>query len=457
MTSAPEPGGEIAGYRIQSVLGEGVTGTVYLAESPKGAVCALKVLSPRHVVDPTFATRFKREAEYAESLDHPHILDLYEAGQAPDGTLFFAMEYVDGTDLRRLLEREGTLEPPLAVTILGQIADALDCAHAKGLVHRDVKPGNIIVAEDPAGPHAYLTDFGLSKNPSEDSMALTQQGQMIGTMPYTAPEEILAQERDHRVDVYSLGCVLYEALVGEPPFVRERDIDVLYAHIGDPRPSATAARPGLPAGIDEVIAKAMAISPGERYSTCAEFIAAARALLPEGSQEVITAVESPTAAADTEPSMEPPSGLRLVVTSEVGHGHELVVEDEALLGRLTTFEGALATDQEISRRHARVYRAESGGGFLVEDQQSANGTFVNGVRIGEPHMLQNGDEVRIGATVLVANLGTAMNGAAAPQRARRLSLRMEVDLESGELTVAMDNGASARIVRDGDSWRVEQA
>ena len=126
------------------------------------------------------------------------------------------------------------------MTILAQVADALDCAHAKGLVHRDVKPGNIIVAETPDGPHAYLTDFGLAKNPTEDSVALTAQGQLIGTMPYTAPEEILAQPRDHRVDVYSLACVLYEALVGVPPFVREREIDLLYAHIGDPRPSARA-------------------------------------------------------------------------------------------------------------------------------------------------------------------------------------------------------------------------
>ena len=108
------------------------------------------------------------------------------------------------------------------MTILAQVADALDCAHAKGLVHRDVKPGNIIVAETPEDPHAYLTDFGLAKNPTEDSVALTAQGQLIGTMPYTAPEEILAQPRDHRVDVYSLACVLYEALVGVPPFVRER-------------------------------------------------------------------------------------------------------------------------------------------------------------------------------------------------------------------------------------------
>src|SRR5205085_3158415 len=138
-----------------------------------------------------------------------------------------------------------------ALAILGPIGDALDSAHANGLVHRDVKPGNVIVAEDAGGPHAYLTDFGLSKNPETDSIALTRMGQLIGTLAYTAPEEILATEpRGQLVDVYSLGCVLYEALAGVPPFVRERDIDVLYAHVGDPRPKATAARRDLPSRLD---------------------------------------------------------------------------------------------------------------------------------------------------------------------------------------------------------------
>ena len=366
------------------------------------------------------------------------------------------MQYVEGPDLRALLEREGPLDLGVAVTILAQIADALDCAHAKGLVHRDVKPGNIIVAETPDGPHAYLTDFGLAKNPTEDSVALTAQGQLIGTMPYTAPEEILAQPRDHRVDVYSLACVLYEALVGVPPFVREREIDLLYAHIGDPRPSASATRPELPAGIDEVIAKGMSIAPEERYASCTELITAARGLVP--TQAAVDAPAAVDVTVDTTPSETAgvPAALRLVVSSGFGVGQELLVEDEVVLGRVETLDGALAPDHEISRRHARVYRADDG--FLVEDQQSANGTFVNGERIDEPRLLRTGDELRIGTTVFVATVSPAIDAApVAQETGNRLALRVEVDLDGGALTVAIEGGASARIVRDGDGWRVETA
>ncbi len=450
MSSAPAPGDEIAGYRIESVIGEGGTGTVYLAERPQGGSCALKVLSERLSEDPTFAARFKREAEYAEALAHPHIVDLYDAGQTPEGTLFFAMQYVEGPDLRVLLEREGPLDLGRALTILGQIGDALDSAHATGLVHRDVKPGNIIVAE---GPHAYITGFGLAKNPTEDSVALTVQGQLIGTMPYTAPEEILAAgSRDHRVDIYSLACVLYEAVVGVPPFVREREIDLLYAHIGDPRPSATAARPELPEAIDDVIAKGMAIEPEERYATCTELIAAARAHVPTQA----AAVTPPPPPEPPSETAGAPAQLRLVVSAGFGVGQELLVEDELVLGRLDTLGGALEPDHEISRRHARVYRA--GDGFLVEDQESANGTFVNEERIDGPRLLHTGDHLRIGTTVLVATVSADMNGAPAAPPApagKRLVLRLEVDLEGGELTVAIEGGARARIVPDGDGWRVE--
>ena len=243
----PGPDAQLAGYRIQSVLGEGGMATVYLAERPQGGLCALKVLSTRRGQDLGYAARFKREAQYAEALNHPHILELYEAGEAPDGKLYLAMQYVPGADLAAVLARDGAMELARALALLGQVGDALDCAHAKGLIHRDVKPGNIIVATDGgSAPYAYLTDFGLSKNPDQDSIALTKQGQFVGTTAYTPPEEILAQERDHRIDVYSLGCVLFEALVGEPPFVRDQELDVMYAHIGDPRPRVSDRRPGLP-------------------------------------------------------------------------------------------------------------------------------------------------------------------------------------------------------------------
>jgi serine/threonine-protein kinase len=482
MGGAPGPGGELAGYRIQSVLGKGGMGIVYLAERPQGGLCALKVLSSQLGVDPSFAARFKREAEYADALDHSHILELYEAGETSGGTLFFAMQYVSGADLGVLLARDGVLDLALALSIMGQVGDALDCAHAKGLIHRDVKPGNIIVAIDRVGgPYAYLSDFGLSKNPSEDSVALTRQGQFIGTAAYTAPEEILAQPRDHLLDVYSLGCVLYEALVGVPPFLRDRDLDVLYAHIGDPRPNVTDHRADLPPEIDAVIAKAMAISPADRFSSCAEFIAAACALLPEGAvpaaEEAAATgtapVESPAPAASasviapaTDLAAARSEALRLVVRAGFGLGRDLIVDDELAVGRLTTLGGALASDLGISRRHARVLRAADGG-------------FVNGERIVGPHPLRPGDELGIGSTVFVVTTSEPAApgpGASDPvaqerdarapipdlvaepspsQTAKRLVVRLELDFEAGELVVRIENGASARIVREGDGWRVQ--
>jgi predicted Ser/Thr protein kinase len=488
VTATLAPGAEIRGYRVESVLGEGGMGTVYLARSPQGSLCALKVLS-RDLLDqdPSFGTRFKREAEYAEALDHPNLLELYESGETSDGTPFLAMQYVEGLDLGMLLRRDGVLSLAQALSILGQVADALDCAHASGLIHRDVKPANIIVANDRGGPHAYLTDFGLSKNPTKDSVALTRMGQMVGTLPYTPPEEILDEESDHRVDVYALGCVLYETLVGAPPFVRERDIDVMYAHIGDPRPSAAAARPDLPAGIDEVIAKAMAISAAERYSTCAEVIAAARALLP-GDEPAPVAPEAasdrPAVAAEPAdlevladrpvPGPSHPGTLRLVVRPEPAVGNALLVENEIVLGRLTTLDGALASDRKISRRHARISRADDGS-FLVEDQHSKNGTFVNGTRLDGPHALHAGDELTIGSTVFIveppdrdieSGVPTPADGSSVPLApevvvhapntgaAARLALRVELDSDAGELTVEIENGPGIRIVRESDGWHV---
>jgi predicted Ser/Thr protein kinase len=470
VSSIASIGTEIAGYRVESILGQGGMGTVYLARTPTGGVCALKVLSQELVGgDSAFATRFEREVRYAEALNHPNVLEIYESGEAPDGSLFFAMQYVDGPDLGALLRRGGPLGLPQALTIVAQVGDALDAAHAVGLIHRDVNPGNIIVANDPSGPHAYLTDFGLSKHTGKDSIALTRAGQMVGTLPYTAPEEILAGERDHRVDVYSLGCVLYEALTGAPPFVRERDIDVLYAHLGDPRPSASEARPDLPPGIDEVMATAMAVSPSDRYASCGAFIAAAQALVGDAGEALPPVAAAPAAAADRVPAPEeppardggaPPGTLRLVAQSGFCSGRELLVDDELLLGRLTIFDGALAPDHSISRRHARILR--TGDGFAIQDEHSRNGTFVNGERIEGPHVLRTGDEVQLGATSFVAEVPKmpvdavpAADAVVAAPGASKLALRLELDAEAAELTISFENGPTARIVREGEGWRVE--
>src|SRR5436190_14504635 len=174
---------------------------------------ALKVITPQYASDEEFRERFKRESRLAASIEHPNVIPIYEAGES-DGVLFLSMRYVDGTDLKSVLEREGTLEPRRAARIVAQVAEALDAAHAAGLVHRDIKPANILMA---SGDHVYLTDFGLTKRASSES-ALTKTGQMVGTVDYVAPEQVEGGRVDARTDVYSLGCVLYHLLTGRVPY-----------------------------------------------------------------------------------------------------------------------------------------------------------------------------------------------------------------------------------------------
>jgi streptogramin lyase/predicted Ser/Thr protein kinase len=274
-------GSTIAGYRIERLLGHGGMGRVYLAEDTRlGRKVALKLLDPELADDQRFRDRFTRESRLAASLDHPNVVPIYEAGEA-DEVLFIAMRYVEGTDLGRLIEAEGPLPPDRAAAIVSQVASALDAAHRRGLVHRDVKPGNVLVGED---DHAYLTDFGLIKRREADT-GLTKSGQFMGSVDYAAPEQIMGQDVDGRADVYSLGCVLYECLTGDPPYPQDSEVAVLYAHLKDPFPSVTAKRPDLPPALDAVVAKAMAKRPEDRFATAGELAAAARAELGSGTGE----------------------------------------------------------------------------------------------------------------------------------------------------------------------------
>ncbi|MDP9342090.1 MAG: protein kinase [Actinomycetota bacterium] len=267
-------GTTVAGYRIESVVGRGGMGVVYLAEQVAlGRKVALKVLAPDLAGDPRFRDRFLRESRVAASLEDPNILPVHEAGES-EGALFIAMRYVRGTDLRRLIDSEGPLAPERTVSILSQVASALDAAHAEGLIHRDVKPANVLLV--PGTPDkVYLADFGLTKRATSDS-GVTGTGQFVGTLDYAAPEQFTGDPLTPATDVYSLGCLLYECLVGEPPFPRDREAAVLHAHLNEPPPKPTEKRPGLPAAIDAVVAKAMAKKPGERYPLAGELARAAR-------------------------------------------------------------------------------------------------------------------------------------------------------------------------------------
>src|SRR5437762_3162090 len=225
--------------------------SVYLAEHLRlQRKVALKLIALELAHDERFRERFLRESLLAASLDHPNVVPVYDADES-DGVLYIAMRYVEGTDLRELLRRHRPLPPARAVAVVGQAAAGLDAAHRRGLVHRDVKPGNILIGED---DHAYVSDFGLTKQASSQS-GLTATGQLVGTVDYVAPEQIQGQPVDGRTDVYSLTCVLYEALSGEKPFEKDTEVATIWAHIQDPPPAPSAARPDLPKGLDAVIAR----------------------------------------------------------------------------------------------------------------------------------------------------------------------------------------------------------
>jgi serine/threonine-protein kinase len=272
-------------------------GIVYRAtQIALGRPVALKLINRELASDVLFRERFKREWLLAAAIDHPNVVPLYEAGEA-DGLLFLAMRYVEGVDLRGLLTRE-KLTPERAVAIIGQVGAALDAAHRRGLVHRDVKPANILIADEGGEEHAYLTDFGLTKRASSSSQ-LTKTGMFVGTLDYVAPEQIRGEASDGRADVYALGCVLYHALTGVLPFARPSDVATMHAHLNDPAPKVTEAIPGAPAGLDAVIARALAKDPAERYQTAGEMARSAREALagamPEGPRTPAggTATEEP--------------------------------------------------------------------------------------------------------------------------------------------------------------------
>ncbi|HEX6675038.1 MAG TPA: serine/threonine-protein kinase [Actinomycetes bacterium] len=279
--SDPRIGTQLLGYRIEELVGRGGMGVVYRAEHlGLGRKVALKLLSPELAETQGYRQRFMRESRMAARLEHPNILPVYEAGEA-EGLLYIAMRYVQGSDLAKVLEREGRLQPQRAIDLLDQVARAVDAAHRGGLVHRDVKPANILIAPE-LGPgsteHCYLCDFGLLKH-FDSSDDLTSTGQFVGTIPYVAPEQIEGQALDGRVDVYALGCVLFQCLTGSVPYDRDSDVAIIYAHLQDPPPSAVRLRPELPPEFDELVARALAKAPEDRFATAAELVAAARTAL----------------------------------------------------------------------------------------------------------------------------------------------------------------------------------
>ena len=309
MTGAAIPvGTTIAGYRIDASVGRGGMGSVFRATQLKlGRPVALKLIVPELAEDAGYRERFRREATLAASLDHPNVVPVYEADEA-DGCLYMSMRFVDGEDLATLVARDCPLDVGLAVRLAAQVASALDAAHERGLVHRDVKPRNVLVSGKPGEEHAYLTDFGVAKDIAHGS-DLTRTGQVVGTLAYAAPEQLRGAAVDGRADIYALGCMLYESLTGLPPFARDSDSATVAAQLLDPPPSVRASRPDVTVELDEVVERAMAKSPDARYSSAADFGRAALAAL-DGRRVADSDAELATRAVAVPLAISPPARTR---------------------------------------------------------------------------------------------------------------------------------------------------
>ena len=300
MPTEPTVGSIFAGHRIEAVAGRGGMGVVFRAtdlalERP----VALKLIAANAAQDPVFRTRFEHECRAAAAIDHPHAVEVFHAGEV-DGVLFVTMRYVEGTDLGALLAEGKPLAPERAVAIVAQVAGALDAAHAHGLVHRDVKPTNVLIAYRDGSEHAFLTDFGLTKR-LEAEEGLTRPGFAMGTADYMAPEQARGDTVDGRADVYALACVLYKSLTGTAPFVRESDLEKMLAHLRDAPPSLLETRPDLPPALDEALQQALAKDRDDRPESAGAF-----------AQTVLAAL------GDGEPAEPParPGALRVVVAED---------------------------------------------------------------------------------------------------------------------------------------------
>jgi predicted ATPase len=384
---APAAGSRIAGYRLEEEIGAGGMAVVFRAADERlGRLVALKILTPWLAADDAFRRRFLRESRAAAAVDDPHIIPVYEAGEA-DGVLFIAMRHVSGGSVRDLLQREGPLPAARVAAIISPLASALDAAHAAGLVHRDVKPANMLVDTRPGRPdHVYLSDFGLAKGRSS-SARLTRTGVNLGTVAYMAPEQIEGREVDGRTDQYALACAAFELLAGVVPFDREQDMAVIYAHLSTPPPSLASLRPGLAPAADDVLAGGMAKAPADRYRSCGEFAEALRrafglpgyehgpgAIPAEAARAGAPGVPVPgadlTRPASGGDSRELPAGTVTMVFSDIEGS-------AALLSRLGDRYGeALSTQRAALRSAVSAWRGRElgtgGDSFLVVFSSAAD-------------------------------------------------------------------------------------
>jgi serine/threonine protein kinase len=296
-------GDEFAGYRIERTLGRGGMGILYLALEPGlERRVALKLIAPEAAAEEVFSRRFAEESRVAASIEHPHVVPIYAAGEER-GVPYIAMRYVSGSDLGRRLAREGRLPPNVAVNLIAQVGNGLDAIHAAGLIHRDVKPANVLLSGATGEDHAYITDFGVARNVASES-GLTQTGRFVGTLDYVAPEQISGAAVDARADVYALGCLLFKLLTGEVPFPRDGEAARLYAHLNDPPPAPSLHATEVSMALDDVVVRALSKEPGERYPSAGDLGRAAVAAL-SGERPALPERTVATGAAATRESRRP--------------------------------------------------------------------------------------------------------------------------------------------------------
>ena len=351
-------GSVFAGHRIEAVAGRGGMGVVYRARQLSlDRVVALKVIAPALMADEAIRRRFLRESHVAASIDHPHVIPIYYAGEEA-GVAYIAMRYVAGDDLRTLVRRTGPLEPGHAARIAGQVAAALDAAHATGLVHRDVKPANVLLGQ---GEHAYLSDFGLTKHVLSEAGA-TKPGHWVGTLDFIAPEQIRGERVDARADVYALGCVLHYMLAGRPPFSPEGEEAKMWAHLTEMPPAVSSAAPGVPGGFDEVIARALAKDPAERFQSAGDLGRAATAAAAGGRAAARDTVVATGAAAPIEIETRT-AGTAVAAPAAAVPETQAARRGPRVLA--VAAPAAAPPESEPARRGPRVLAAAAVGGVLL--------------------------------------------------------------------------------------------
>jgi serine/threonine protein kinase len=370
----------VAGYRIEERIGRGGMGLVYRAEHLNlRRRAAIKIIAPELAEASGFRERFNREARIAAALQHPNIVTVYDAGEE-DGLLYLAMQYIEGNDLSAVLRSQGRLRPYRALDVCRQVAAALDAAHAQGLIHRDVKPANVLIE----GRTAFLTDFGLTKRIEGTRTQLTKAGDVVGTIHYVAPEQIEGGRVDARTDIYSLGCLVYHCLTGELPFARDTDVAVIYAHLSEDPPRITSVRPELPGGLDAVIAKALEKAPERRFQSCADLMSAARAVIDAAGPLADTATPRPVPALGDHFDVPTSSGARRVPAA--GDPSSLATNVGAVSGHVEAARRPRVLLAGVDANTRAVARVAVGDRIDVEEAKPGE-SLLDTVRDGRPDLV----------------------------------------------------------------------